>query len=341
MAAWNDLAVEYYYIGQYEKAVEAAREALRINPDSMNSYSVLAWNYTKQNKLAEAKSVCEQAIERQRAHWGIHSSLYEIGFLEGDTAAMERELEWAKGRPEEFWFDFNEGQRLAFHGRLDEAREKIAQASMLAHQRNRAESTSLFLAALGLTEAVVGNDRQAREYAAEASRIATTRDTGPVIALAQSWAGDGTQARELSATLSGKHPVDTLLQEVQLPNIRAVLEIRRGDPSRAVELLQSATPYERTLEGLWSVYTRGEAYRELGKGAEAAAEFQKVLDNPGVVPVNIIHAIAHLGLGRAKALAGDEASARRAYQDFLALWKDADPNIPILREAKAEYAKLR
>jgi len=194
--------------------------------------------------------------------------------------------------------------------------------------------------ALSLTEAVVGNGRQAREHATEAERIEASKITAPVIALARAWAGDGSQARKLTEELSEKYPVDTRLQQVQLPNVRAVLEIRRGNPSAAVELLQSAAPYERTLEGLSAAYTRGQAYLKLERGTEAAAEFQKILDNPGVFPLDFIHAIARLGLARAKAMAGDEAAARKHYQDFLALWKDADPDIPILLEAKAEYAKV-
>ncbi len=252
---------------------------------------------------------------------------------------MQQHAEWATGKPEEHWMVTNQAATAAFSGQLQKSRELRRQGVELAQRYNFKEAAA-FIAALGaLTEANFGNYQQARKQTEAALAIARGRTAQVSGAIALARAGDRSQAQALADDLTQRFPTDTLVNSVSLPTIRAAIEIRRGNPTKAIELLRAAAPYERAYLG--TIYLRGEAYLRAEAGMEAAAEFQKILDLKGVWPNAPVHALARLGLARAYALAGDTAGARRAYQDFLALWKDADPDIPILQEAKAEYAQLR
>ena len=182
---------------------------------------------------------------------------------------------------------------------------------------------------------------EARERAAAALTIARGIGVATVAAQALALAGDITQAEAIADDLAERFPKNTMLHAVELPTIRGIIEIQRGHPAAAIELLRAASPYELGYDGLQAVYVRGQAYLGTGAGVEAAVEFQKILDHRGVAPVSPLYPLAHLGLARAYALSGDSAKSRRFYQDFLALWRDADPDVPILLEAKSEYAKLK
>ena len=255
---------------------------------------------------------------------------------------MQHHADWAKGKPEEALMINVQGNAAAFSGLLQQARELRRRAVRLAQQQGFEEAAALYLGLGAVAEAAFGNNDEARRRADDA--LGLSRGLGPesLAAMALAWTGDTVGARKLADDLDERFPKDTVLQERDLPTIRAVIEIQRGNPARAVELLQTAIPYELgSFGGFRAIYERGRAYLRLGAGEEAAAEFQKILDHRGVAPLSPQYPLAHLGLARAHALAGDTAGARRAYQDFLALWKDADPDIPILLEAKAEYAQLR
>jgi tetratricopeptide (TPR) repeat protein len=193
-----------------------------------------------------------------------------------------------------------------------------------------------------LREALFGNPAETRERAADALGLSNSWRVQSLAALALAFAGDAERARALADDLANRFPDHTIVQSYEVPTVRAQLALSHDDPAGAIEILQAAVPYELSDSGaLYPVYVRAEAYLAAHKGNEAAAEFQKIRDHPGIVVNSPIGALAHLGLGRAYALSGDKAMAKSAYQDFLTIWKDADPDIPILKQAKAEYAKLQ
>ncbi|MEE8608478.1 MAG: tetratricopeptide repeat protein, partial [Nitrospiraceae bacterium] len=341
----NNLAVLYSLAGEHDKVVEEAREALRLEPNHPFPYANLGFGYLNLDRFAEAKAVFEDAIAQKRDNTAIHIGLYILAFLEMNKEAMQRQVDWAKGKPGEAVMLSLQAGVAEYSGKLQEA-GKLQQRSMqLARRLDRMENAARTAAFQALREASLGNYKNARRQAEAALAIAPGYDAQKAAALALAWAGDVARAQALADDLGQRFPTDTLLNALALPTIRAASEIQRGNPARAVELLETAGLYELGGEpgnlGRASIYTRGQAYLRLGKGDEAALEFQKILDHPGLSALGPLRPLAHLGLARAHALAGDTAGARRAYQDFLALWKDADPDIPILQEAKAEYAKLR
>ncbi|MCH7986712.1 MAG: tetratricopeptide repeat protein, partial [Acidobacteria bacterium] len=341
----NNLAVLYGDTGEHDKRIEEARAALRLEPNYPFPYANLGFGYLDLNRFAEAKAVFEDAVAQGRDDTVIHIGLYILAFLEMNQEAMQRQVDWAKGKPGEAVMLSLQAGAAEYSGKLQEA-GKLQQRSMqLARRLGRVENAARTAAFQALTEASLGNYQNARRQAEAALAIAPASNVQKIAALALAWAGDVARAQALADDLGQRFPTDTLLNARALPTIRAAIEIQRGNPARAVELLETASLYELGGGpgnlGRASIYIRGQAYLRLGKGDEAALEFQKILDHPGLAALGPLRPFAHLGLARAHALAGDTAGARRAYQDFLALWKDADPDIPILQEAKAEYAQLR
>jgi len=241
-----------------------------------------------------------------------------------------------------------EASTAAYAGRLGKARELTRRAGASTRRADEKERVAGYEIDAALREAIFGNAEQARQRVAAALALATGRDVQYGAALALSIAGDVARAQTLAEDLGKRFPEDTIVQSIFLPTIDAQVAISRNDPLKAIRLVLPAAAYELGSPGniaaftpsLYSVYVRGEAYRAAHQGAEAAAEFQKILDHRGVVMNEPIGALAHLGLARAYALQGDTAKARAAYQDFFTLWKDADPDIPILRQAKQENSKL-
>ncbi|MEK6409645.1 MAG: hypothetical protein AABN34_22205 [Acidobacteriota bacterium] len=215
-----------------------------------------------------------------------------------------------------------------------------SRATDLAMGRNVKELAARYASADTLSNAVVGNCQRIREDAAKALSIG--RSTGSLLngARALALCGEAGQAQSLFDELAKRNPKDTLINAIWLPVIRAAIELQRGHPDQAIQLLQAASRYEAAAD-FWPTYLRGNAYLRWQKGAEAAAEFQKILDHRGWNPLSQLYPLAHLGLARAAALAGDTAKSRKAYQDFFAIWKDADLDLPILIEAKKEYDRLK
>jgi len=247
----------------------------------------------------------------------------------------------------------SEGFVSAYSGQLEEARKMSRRAADLARKAVRRETEALYETDAAVREALFGNISTARHRAVDALELAKSKDVGYGAAFALALSGDSSQSQALTEDLSRRFPEDTRVQFVYAPTLHALLALNRGQPSKAVELLQTSIPYEGGIptEGgsefllgagnLYPAYVRGLAYLAAHHGAEAAAEFQKILDHRGLVVCDPVGALAHLQLGRAYALSGDETKAKSAYQDFLSLWKDADPDIPIFKQAKAEYAKLQ
>jgi tetratricopeptide (TPR) repeat protein/predicted Ser/Thr protein kinase len=329
--------------GNWEKALEEHREALRLDPNSIFNYVNLGGAYMALNRLDEAEAVYKLAEERKMEEAFLLNARYSLAFLKGDTAKMEQLVSAAMGKP------FSEDLLLAtqaetegWYGRLKKAHELTRRAMDSAQLNGNNERAAGYQVAAALREVESGNREQARTDADAAVKLAPNRDVRAIAALALARAGDTGGAEMLAAELDNSFPLDTLVQRYWLPTIRAAVALERKDPNRAIELLKAVGAIELGAEGnLLPVYVRGQAYLVLHDGNAAAAEFQKFIDHRGLVVNFPWGALARLGLARAYAMQGDTAKAKAAYQDFLTLWKDADPDIPILIAAKAEYAKLK
>ena len=337
--------------GQYEKALWEARKAIELDPDFAIGYFNVAVNHVYLGRLGEA----ENALRRAAGH-GLEIDEfvgleYDIAFLRGDQAGLEREAARARGRSGgENWISNKEAFALAYSGHLEQARKATRRAVDQAQQAAQRERASLWETGAAVREAFFGNASEARKRATAARALSKDREVEYGAAFALALSGDSLGSKELADDLERRFPEDTGVRFSYLPTLRARLALNHGDTSKAIELLQVAAPHElgaprssiHALFGaLYPVYVRGEAYLAAHQGAEAATEFQKILDHRGIVVSDPIGALAHLQIGRAYAMQGDSAKAKAVYQDFLTLWRDADPDIPILKQAKAEYAKLQ
>jgi serine/threonine protein kinase/tetratricopeptide (TPR) repeat protein len=340
----------YPVTGQYAKAIEHGKEAIRLSPNFSPSYALPMFDYIALNRLDEAKATYEQAIEHKLRNGFFPLLLYQIAFLQNDTAGMARQVASAAGTPGvEDWLLGLEADTAAYSGRLRAAREFSRQATDSAERAGEEEAAATYSAASGLREALFGYADAARRRASLAMKRPAGHDVQCVSALALAYAGDDRQAQALTAGLAQSFPEATIVRYNYLPTLRAKLALSNGNTSEALESLRAAAPYElgQTTYSIYRctvmypVYVRGEAYLAAHQGSEAAAEFQKILDHRGIVLNEPIGALAHLQIGRAYAMQGDTAKAKAAYQDFLTLWNDADPDIPILIAAKAEYSKLK
>jgi tetratricopeptide (TPR) repeat protein len=343
-------AAIYPVTGQFEKAIEQSREAIRLSPDFSPAYALPLSNYLALNRVDEAKAVYEQARERKLINPFFYLALFDIAFLQNDAAGMAQEVAASAGKPGlEATLLANEADTAAYSGRLRRARELSLRAVVSAERSQEKEAAAMYTALSGLREALFGNADEARRHAISAMIHPGGRDLQYGSALALAYARDDGGAQGLTADLGKSFPEATIVQFNYLPTLRAKLAVSRGNASEALDSLRVASPYELgqttsstySWNALYPVFVRGEAYLAIHQGSESAAEFEKILDHRGIVLNGAIGALAHLGLGRAYAMAGDTAKARAAYNDFFTLWKDADPDIPILKEAKAECAKLQ
>ena len=338
----NNLSVGFNMLGKYQEAAAQAQESLRIEPNQSAAVENLVQAYLGMNRLDEAKAVFEAAQARKLERAGLSNNRYLVAFLEGDRTAMEEQVKWAMGKPgAEDAMLSNQSDSEAYYGHFGKARELSQRAVESASHAALLEPAAGWRANEALREAMVGDARRAREKAREALKMSAGTTANPSFVLTLAMAGGTGQDGNLADKLNQDRPLDTMVQNYWLPSIRAAIELK-NNPGQAIKGLQVATPYELGSAGcLHPVYVRGLAYLQAGHGQEASAEFQKVLDHPGAVTNCIQGALAHLQLGRAQAMMGDKEAARKSYQDFLTLWKDADPDIPIYKQAKAEYAKLR
>jgi len=344
----------YPPLGEYEKAAQEAKLALGIDPDFSIGYSLLADSYVALGRWAEAESTLKQAFNRKLEIPDFFVLQYALAFLKDDKAEMERVATLAREKPgAEDWIANSEGFVSAYYGQLEEARKMSRRAADLARKAERRDTEALYEADAAVREALFGNVSTARQRAGDALELSKSKDVGYGAALALALAGDSSRSQALTEDLTRRFPEDTRVQFNYVPTLRAFLGLNRSEPAKAVEVLQTAIPYEggTPTEGgselflgagnLYPAYVRGLAYLAAHQGTEAAAEFQKILDHRGIVVSDPVGALAHLQLGRAYALSGDKNKAKSAYQDFLALWKDADTDIPILKQANAEYASLK
>jgi eukaryotic-like serine/threonine-protein kinase len=328
--------------GQYEEGLIESREELRLHPNG-DGYYDLIYFYLSLNRLTEAQSMVEEAHAKNFDSPSIRALVYKLRFLQKDATGMSQQVAWATGKPEaETRFLGLEADTAAYSGRLGLARDLSRRAVVSAKQAGAIEVASGYEASVAVTEALFGNLTEARRRASDAIELSNGWYTQSLAALALASAGDAVRSGTLADDLGIRFPVHTVVQSYYLPTIHAQLALSRNDPSGAIEVLHATAPYELSALGqLYPTYVRGESYLAAHEGDKAAAEFQKILDHSGLVANAPIGAVAHLGLGRAYALSGESSKAKIAYQDFLTLWKDADPDIPILICAKKEYAALR
>ena len=337
--------------GRYEQALKEAQKAIELDPDFAIVYYSLGVNNAYLGRLERAESAINRAVARGLEIEEFVMLRYDLAFLRRDQAGMDREAARARARPgAASWISNKEAFALAYSGHLRQAREMSRGAVFEAQQTGQRERAGLWEAGEAVREALFGNSREAKKSAAAAQERSKDREVEYGAAFALAVSGDSSRSETLANDLEIRFPEDTAVQFSYLPVIRARLALNRGDVLKAIELLQTAVPHELGVPhsavsglfgALYPIYVRGEAYLAEHRGAEAAAEFQKVLDHPGIVVADPIGAMAHLQLGRALAVSGDNAKANIAYQDFLALWKNADRDIPVLTQAEAEYAKLQ
>jgi serine/threonine protein kinase/tetratricopeptide (TPR) repeat protein len=343
-APHGNLASIYEELGDYGKALAQAQLAMKLNPGSGLGYANLVGSYVQVNRLDEARATAREAQTHNLDNPGTHIQLYEIDFLQHDAAGMEREAAQVMGKPGvEDGMLYVESDTAAYGGQFAKARELTRRASDSAQRADEKETAAVYEAGAAVREALVGNMTQAKQQAQAALALSTGEYVEALSAIVLGLAGDAPQSTRLAADLTKRYPEDTIIQFDYLPMIHAAAALQSGSANKALEALAPAAPYELGSSGLslYPVYLRGEAYLAAHQGSAATAEFQKILDHACLLTNSPISPLAHLGLARAYALSGDTVKAKSAYQDFLALWKDADPDIPTLKEAKADYAKLQ
>ena len=336
------------FTGDYERSHRAAQQSVNVNWNSGNNYVSLIYSYQWINQLDQAKGAAQDAHARNVDSPWFPLVLYNVDFLEHDSAGMEQQVAGAMGKTGvEDQMYFLESETAANGGELAKSRDLMRRASDSAQRANEKETAAEYQAHAAVREALAGSVDFAKQDAQAALALASGRQVEPMAALAIGLAGDPAQAERLAADLAKRFPEDTVVQSNYLPMIHAAIALRNHDSGHAIDALAASAPYElgetntSFTFALYPVYLRGEAYLAARQGASAATEFQKILDHEGVVGNEPIGALAHLGLGRAYAEQGDTVKARAAYDDFFALWKNADSDVPILAQAKAEYAQLQ
>ena len=336
--------------GQYLKTIEEANLALEIDPDFSHGYANIASAYFYLDRLTDTEKAIHNASEHKRETPDLLLLRYHVACLKGDTAGMDRAVALANGKPGvKDWMLHSQALVAALSGRLQAARTMSRDAQDLARQAGQKETAATYEAGQAVWEGLYGNTLAARRSAMAALELSHGRDVEYGAAFALALAGDWPRSQSLAGDLAKRFPEDTSVQFNYLPALRALFALSHHDARKALEVLQVVVPYELAVPaidfneffgGLYPVYVRGQAYLAANQSSEAALEFQKILDHRGIVAGDPISAVARLQLGRAYARAGDQTKAKSAYQDLMMVWKDADPDIPLLKEAKSEYAKL-
>jgi tetratricopeptide (TPR) repeat protein len=338
--------------GRFERAIETAQQQIADDPDFLFGYANLSFAYFFQGRFEETERVLRRATQRKLENPSLLMIRYNIAALSSDKDRMARTMGLASGKREaEHPMANVEALALARSGRLTLARESSSRAVELARREGGREAVASYQAARAVWEAACGNAAEGKKNAVAALALSNGRDVEYAAGLALALSGDASRLKALADDLEERFPEDTFAVFTYVPVLRALLAMERGTPTDSVEQLRIALPYELAvnglnfshfyLGGLHSAYVRGEAFMAAHQYAEAAAEFQKILDHRGIVGLDPIGALAHLQLGRAFALSGDLTRSKAAYQDFLTMWKDADHDIPILTQAQAEYVKLQ
>ena len=344
----NNLAANYGFLGQYDKALAEQLETVRLEPDDVISNGNLGVVYLNVNRLDDAKAAMDRTLARKMDGGYLRLYMYYLAFLRGDSALMEEQVSWGAGKPgDEDLLLSAQSDTEACYGRLRKARDFTRRAVDSAVRADSKETAALWQVNAAVREAEFGEAAEAKQDVAAALALAPGRDVKILAAIALARAGEGARATALLKELEKTYPTNTLLKLYWLPIVNAAIELSQSNPSRALVFLEAAAPYELgtppplQLGTLYPAYLRGQAQLLAHNGAAGGTEFQKFPDHRGIVINFPLGTLAHLGLARAYVLTGDTSKAKSAYQSFFTLWKDADPEIPILKEAKAEFAKLQ
>jgi eukaryotic-like serine/threonine-protein kinase len=333
----NNISVEYGVTGAFQKALAQALEAVRLAPNDVLPYVNVIVSYLRLNQLEEAKAIYKQAVDQKLDTMTVHNQRFVIAYLEGDQQEMERQAAWASGKTEESVILLQQSQVAASRGQLKQARELSQQAFDSAKKFNLQAGAAAAAAQRGTFENWMGDASSSKSWSTQALDL--SHDQLVWVAASLAWAGDSTRPEKVIDGEGNRRPKDTFLHQDWIPQVRGAIEIKRGNPSAAVEALKPAELFEPNDIG--PMFYRGLAYFSMKSGKEAAAEFRKIVDRKTINPLSPLHTISQLELGRSLALAGDAAGARTAYQDLFALWKGADPDLPLLKQARAEYANLQ
>ncbi len=345
-SSYTNLNAAYNSIGRYEQALVEAQSALQVDPSDVINYTNLAGTYLNLNRFSDMKAVLEQAQARHLENQAMIWDFYAMAFLRGDSEEMARQLAAAMGKPGmEDQMLATQADTDAYFGRLEKARDSTRLARVSALRAGSQEAAALWQLDGALHEVELGDPQRAQQQALEALASGSSKNAQILAALALARSGDRKRAQSLADDLTRQYPLDTLVNDYWVPCIRAAIALEEKNSGAALEALQAAAPYELGspppgIAFLYPVYLRGLTYLQAGEGKQAAVEFQKILDHRGIALNFPTAALAHLQLARAKAMMGDKDGAREAYRDFLSLWKNADADNPVLRQAKAEYEKL-
>ena len=339
---YSDLAGVFNELGRYQNAVDNAKQAIFLRPDHNFAYQRLATAYFSLNRWSEAKAICEDSVAKKLDGPNTHWRLYTIAFIEDDSSAMERELEWAKKRGDTTRPMFYHALQAGYWGKLKQSTVLFEQTVQDRRAAHDSDGAALATVQLAVINAILGYGKLAREQAlASEPDLRTDKE---LVALALALTGNSARAQQQLAAVEKRFPQDTRLHNLRAPSVQAIIELSRNHAKQALELLKSAVPYELGTDssgwGLLPIYLRGQAHLQLRAGNEAAIEFQRILDHRGVAPFSPLHALALLGLARSHALGHDRTKSLSEYREFLEVWRDADPEIPILVRAKAEYRRL-
>ena len=336
-----NLAGTYVYLlGEFEKGLANATQAIQVDPDEVRGYYLSALCYLGLNRVDEAKAVLNAGLKRNPNFVFLHDQLAIVAYAQGDTATMEKEEALLRDQPDlAMGVNNRHGDIAASHGQLQQARDFYQKMGQTAKQLQLKDQEAQSLTSQAWMEAVFGYPKQAVQDTNAALALSQDYFTKLFAAGNLAFAGENAKALQLASEVARERPNDTLVQMAFVPSVQAAVAVNSGDGKKAIALLQPALPYDKAFLGV--IYVRALAYLKAGQGNEAAQEFQRMLALRNLFPAEPFMSIAQLGLGRAYALSGDKAKSRAAYQDFFALWNNADPDIPLLKQAKSEYAKLQ
>ena len=338
----NNLAINYQMLGNYEEALKEGLEAVRLSPNNITARENVVGSFVGLGRFDEAEQASKEIEKLNPDSLIAHFSRYFFGFLRRDQAAMDREIAWSKGKPEEADVNIALANTAAYFGKLKQSEDLVKRAVEMFKTQNRAENATKELLGLATNQLLMGKCQQAKENTKAGLALYRGRNSLAGAALIYAACNDASQAQAILNQLRTAYSTDTVISSMMMPVIQAEVERSRGNVAEAIRLLESIRSYDGGIAtGLTNNYARGSLYLEQRMGNEAAREFQTIIDHPGIDYLSAAHVLAHLGLGRAAALSGDTAGARKSYQDFFALWKDADQDSPILIEAKKEYEKLK
>jgi len=335
-----NMGVTYFQLGEFDKAVAIGQEAIGVDPDEARGYNDAVQGYLGLNRPEEAKALLLSGLHRNAGFVSMHDALANIAYAQGDLAEMEKQETFLHDQPDlEMGLDSRHGDIAAAHGQILKAREFYEKGRQIAQRLQLKDSEAGYLTSQAFALVMFGDAKQAIETCNAALALAPSYNIRGIIAEALALAGENKKALELASSVAHDRPDDTVIQAVYVPVIQATIALNAGDAKKALELMKPALQYDKATT--ISPYVRGLAYLKAGDGASAAGEFQKILTLSNFAPTDLLLTFARLRVARAYAMQGDTAKAKSAYQDLLAFWKDADSDLPILKEAKAEYAKLQ